>query len=79
MKHLVRIAHVKNCHEMCINSVQRQFIQYSFYPNQLHAGDVLKKTCMSHKRHPEAFFTIPFIVLTLVPPNLYDVFLRPCS
>ena len=49
MKHPVRIAHVKNCYRKCIDSVQRQFIQYAFYPNQLQAGGILKRTCKSHE------------------------------
>ena len=48
MKHPVRIAHVKNCYEKCIDSVQRQFIQYAFYLNQLQAGNISKRTCTSH-------------------------------
>ena len=75
----VGVTQVKYCYRMNINSVQIQFIQYAFHSNQLQAEDALKMTCKSHKSHLEAFSTIPFIVSSSVPPNFYDVLLRPCS
>ena len=36
-------------------------------------------TCKSHESRPGAFSTIPSIVSSSVPPNFYDVLLRPCS
>ena len=74
----VGVTQVKCCHRMIINSVQIQFIQYAFHSNQLQAEDALKMTCKSHESHPGAFLMIPSIVLSSVPPNFYDVLLRPC-
>ena len=56
-----------------------QFIQYAFHLNQLQAEDASKMTCKSHELHPGAFLTIPSIVSSSVPPNFYDVLLKPCS
>ena len=64
---------------MNINSVQIQFIPYAFHSNQLQAEDTTKMTCKSHKSRPGEFSTIPSIVSSSVPPNFYDVLLRPCS
>ena len=75
----VGVTQVKYCYRMNINSVQTHFIQYAFYSNQLQAEDTSKMTCKSHKSHPGAFSTIPSIVSSSVPPNFYDVLLRPCS
>ena len=70
---------LKYCYGMNINSVQIQFIQYAFHSNQLQAENASKITCKSHKSHPGAFSIIPFIVSSSVPPNFYDMLLRPCS
>ena len=75
----VRVTQMKYCYRMNINSVQIQFIQYVFHLNQLRAEDALKMTCKSNESHPGAFSTIPFVVSSSVPPNFYDVLLRPCS
>ena len=75
----VGVTQVKYCYRMNINSVQIQFIQYAFHSNQLQAEDALKMTCKSHEVHPGAFSTIPSVVWSSVPPNFYDVLLRPCS
>ena len=75
----VGVTQAKYCYRMNINSVQIQFIQYAFHSNQLQAEDASKMTCKSHESHPGAFSTIPFVVSSLVPPNFYDVLLRPCS
>ena len=64
---------------MNINSVQIQFIHYTFHLNQLQAEDAAKMTCKSHESHPGTFSTIPSVVSSSVSPNLYDVLLRPCS
>ena len=64
---------------MNINLVQIQFIQYAFCLNQLQDEDALKVTCKSHESHPGAFSTIPSVVSSSMPPNFYDVLLRPCS
>ena len=73
MIHTVGVTQVKYCYRMNINSVQIQFIQYTFHLNHLQAKDTSKMTCRSHESHPGAFLTIPFIVLSSVPPNFYDV------
>ena len=75
----VGVTQVKYCYRMNINSVQIQFIQYAFHSIQLQAEDASKMTCKSHESHPGAFSTIPSVVSSSVPPNLYDVLLRPCS
>ena len=75
----VVVTQVKYCYRMNINSVQIQFIQYAFHLNKLQAEDALKMTCKSHKSHPGASLTIPPVVSSSVPPNFYDVLLRPCS
>ena len=75
----VGVTQVKYCYRMNINSVQLQFIQYTFHSNQLQAEDTSKLTYTSHESHPGAFSTIPSVVSSLVPPNFYDVLLRPCS
>ena len=75
----VGVAQVEYCYRMNINSLQIQFIQYVFHSNQLQAEDTLKMTCKSHESHSGAFLTIPSIVWSSVPPNFYDVLLRPCS
>ena len=78
MIHTVGITQVKYCYRMNINLVQIQFIQYAFYSNQSQAEDTLKMTCKGHQSHPGAFLTIASIVSYSVPPNFYDVLLRPC-
>ena len=75
----VGVTQEKYCYRMNINSVQIQFIQYAFHSNQLLAEDALKMTCKSHESHPGTFSAISSIVLSSVPPNFYDVLLRPCS
>ena len=75
----VGVRQVKYCYRMNINSVQIQFIQYAFNLNILQAEDASKMTCKSHESHPGAFSTIPSIVSSSVPPNFYNVLLRPCS
>ena len=75
----VRVTQVKYCYRMNISLVQIQFIQYAFHSNQLQAEDTSKMTCKSHESHPGAFLTIPSIVSSSVPPNFYNVLLRPCS
>ena len=75
----VGVTQVKYCYRMNINSVQVQFIQYAFHSNQLQAEDASKMTCKSHKSRPRAFSTISFVFLSSVPPNFYDLLLRPCS
>ena len=67
------------CYRMSINSVQIQFIQYAFHSNKFQAEDTLKMICKSHESCPGAFLTIPSVVSSSVPPNFYDVLLRPCS
>ena len=79
MIHTIGVTQVKYCYRMNINSVQIQFIQYAFHSNQLQAEDASKMTCKSHESCPGAFSTIPSVVSTSVPPNFYDVLLRPCS
>ena len=79
MIRIVGVTQVKYCYRMNINSVQIQFIQYAFHLNQLQAEDASKMTCKSHESHPGAFSTIPSVVSSSVPPNFYDVLLRPCS
>ena len=74
----VGVTQVKYCYRMNINSVQIQFIQYAFHLNQLQVEDASKMTRKSHESHSGAFLTIP-IVSSSVPPNFYDVLLRPCS
>ena len=73
------VTQVKYCYRMNINSVQIQLFQYAFHLNQLQAEDASKMTCNSHDLHPGAFSNIPSVVSSLVPPNFYDVLLRPCS
>ena len=75
----VGVTQVKYCYRMNINSVQIQFIQYAFHSNQLQAEDASKMTRKSHESLYGAFLTIPFVVSSSVPPNVYDVLLRPCS
>ena len=75
----VGVTQVKYCYRMNINSVQIQFIQYTFHLNQLQAEDASKMTCKSHESYPEAFSTIPSIVSSSVPPNFYDVLLSLLS
>ena len=75
----IGVTQVKYCYRMKVNLVQIQCIQYAFHSNQLQAEDASKMTCKSHESHPGAFLTIPFIVSSSVPPNFYDVLLRPCS
>ena len=79
MIHTVGVTQVKYCYRMNINSVQIQFVQYAFHLNQLQTEDALKMTCKIHESHLGGFSTIPSVVLSLVPPNFYDVLLRPCS
>ena len=74
MIHTVGVAQVKYYYRLNINSVQ--FIQYASHSNQLQASKI---TCKSHESHSGAFSTIPSIVSSSVPPNFYDVLLRPCS
>ena len=75
----VGVTQVKYCYRMNINLVQIQFIQYAFHSNQLQVDNASKMTCKSHESHPGAFSTIPSVVSSSVPPNFYDVLLRPCS
>ena len=75
----IGVTQVTYCYRININSVQIQFIQYAFHLNQLQAEDALKMTCKSYESCPGAFSTIPFILSFSVPPNFYDVLLRPCS
>ena len=75
----IGVTQVTYCYRMNINSVQIQFIQYAFHSNQLQAEDASKMTCKSHESHPGAFSTIPSVVSSSVPPNFYDVLLKPCS
>ena len=75
----VGVTQMKYCYRMNINSIQVQFIQYAFHSSQLQAEDTLKMTCKSHKSHSGAFLTISSVVSSSVPPNFYDVLLRPCS
>ena len=79
MTRTVGVTQVKYCYKMIINSVQIQFIQYAFHSNQLQAEDASKMTCKSHESHRGAFSTILSVVSSSVPPNFYDVLLRPCS
>ena len=79
MIHTIGVTQVTYCYRMNINSVQIQFIQYAFHSNQLQAEDASKMTCKSHKSRPGSFLTIPSVVSSSVPPNFYDVLLRPCS
>ena len=79
MIHTVGVTQVKYCYRMNKNSVQIQFIQYAYHSNQLQAEDASKMTCKSHESHPGAFLIIPSVVSSSVPPNFYDVLLRPCS
>ena len=46
----VGVTQVKYCYRINMNSVQIQFIQYTFHLNQLQAEDALKMTCkgMNH-------------------------------
>ena len=75
----IGVIQVTYCYRMNLNSLQIQFIQYAFHSNQLQAEDALNMTCKSHKSRPGAFSTIPSVVSSSVPPNFYDVLLRPCS
>ena len=75
----VGVTRLKYCYRLNINLIQIQFIQYTFHLNQLQGEDALKMTCKSHKSHPGAFSTIPSVISSSVPPNFYDVLLRPCS
>ena len=45
----VGVTQVKYCYRININSVQIQFIQYTFHSNQLQAEDASKMTCKSHE------------------------------
>ena len=45
----VGVTQVKYCYRININSVQIQFIQYTFHSNQLQAKDASKMTCKSHE------------------------------
>ena len=74
----IGVTQVTYCYRMNINLVQIQFIQYAFHSNQLQAEDASKMTCKSHESRPGAFSTIPSVVSSSVPPNFYDVLLRPC-
>ena len=78
MIHTVGVTQVKYCYRMNINSVPIQFIQYALHLNQLQTEDASKMTCKSHESHPGTFSSIPFVVSSSVPPNFYDVLLRPC-
>ena len=41
--------------------------------------DASKMTCKSHESHSGMFSNIHSVVSSSVPPNFYDVLLRPCS
>ena len=73
----IGVTQVTYCYRMNINLIQIQFIQYAFHSNQLQAEDASKMTCKSHKSCPGAFSTFPSVVSSSVPPNFYDVLLRP--
>ena len=56
----VGVTQMKYCYRTNINSVQIQFIQYTFHLNQLQAEEASKMTYKSHESHPGAFFDQSF-------------------
>ena len=83
MVRTVGVTQVKYCYRININPVQLQFIQYAFHrtpqKNLQEYEDASEMICKSHESHPGEFSTVSSVVSSSVPPNVYDVLLRPCS